>query len=180
MIARKAANDDELLQVMQMQERYHVQTVGKEGKGFLTFKVENLEELKEINDDIGIIVLINQDRVVGYDILFSIARARNIPLYTNSVQAYFKNRDVDPDSVIYSAQYCIEEGPCRGGKGVRVLFEEQRRYLKSLGYKVTIGEVDSSNRISLACATRILKYSPVAEYTSENGVIWKIFERQEW
>jgi len=164
-----------LRQVLELQCRYHIDTLGKQERGFLTFKAQDLEEMVELAEDMGVIVALDGDTVVGYDILMSYQKAQQHPLYTRAVGKYTTlNPQINPSQIGVSAQYCMSES-YRGGRNVRRMFEIEWERMRQKGCVVSIGEVDSLNAISLACVTRILGYTIIGDYYSDDGTtLWKV------
>ena len=165
-----------LRQVLGLQDKYHVDNVGKQKRGFLTFRANGMTEMSEIANDLGVIVVLNGETVVGYDILMSYRKASQLPLYKNAIKVYTDAYpSVNSSSIGISAQYCIAESH-RGGRNVKRMFEVEWETMRRRGCAVSIGEVDSSNTISLACVTRLLRYRIVGEYKTDETK-WVVFER---
>jgi hypothetical protein len=166
--------ESHLRQVLELQYKYHVNNLGKQERGFLTFRAENLDELVELANDMGVIVALNGNTVVGYDILMSYQKASHHPLYTRAVSVYTSlNPQINTFQIGISAQYCMTES-YRGGWNVKKMFETEWERMRRVGCVVSIGEVDALNAISLACVTRILRYTVIGEYQSTDGTLWKV------
>lgn len=172
------AQEKHISAVLAMQKKYHKSEVGLNGKqGFLTFQCD-YERLRTLNSELGIIVHVEHDEVLGYIILMTVACASQDPVYEKFIDTYRRiNSGSDMSKIAVSAQYCVTEN-YRGGKVARSLFATQRVVLSQKHYTHSIGEIDSRNKISIACTQRLLGYKQIASYDDANAH-WIMVQREE-
>jgi hypothetical protein len=173
----RIAKVEELTQVIDLQSVNHYSEVGKTRRGFLTLRTE-FEELRNINNELGVIVAVIDDQVIGYDILMTSKRALEHPVYTRMVTTYQELRPNIPlEEFGVSAQYCVASSH-RDGRKVRKIFNFEREVMLKHQLSVSIGEVDEANGISLTVAERLLGYEFIGQYYGSDEVLWHIGEKK--
>ena len=171
------AQEHHLPQVLDIQARHHVSVLAdKPETGFLTYRCD-LPTLAKIRLELGIIVCIVDDVVVGYDMLMTYERAVSEQLYAPMLNEYMALKpQTDTSKLAVSAQYCVER-QFRGGTVVRAIFRKESELLKAAGYTASVGEVDQKNRSSLLTVTKMLGYKFVGEYKAADGTSWDIVDK---
>lgn len=166
------AQEDEFHQILDIQKANILSSIGTSRKGFLEFEFESVDHMKRLVSKIGFVVVRKDTSIVGYNMLLTPDEAATVPFYDGLIKDYMKLGN-DMSNVAVYAQCCIRKDH-RGGHILRKLCSNQSKLLSRLGYKKTIGFVDSRNKISLLSMLRIANCRVVTESDK-----WILLERDE-
>lgn len=173
----RLAQSEHLQQVIELQGKYHKDSVGLNGTGFLTYRCP-FEELLVLSQELGVIGALIDGVVVGYIILMTSYRASKTEFFRPLIDEYKVVRpERGMDDFAVSAQYCLDSG-FRKIVSPMNMFDLQRTILSQRGIGYSIGEADSRNALSLAYLRLFLGYETIGTYNS-GEITWEIGERKE-
>ncbi|WP_420603814.1 GNAT family N-acetyltransferase [Flagellimonas sp.] len=165
----QASTIDHLEQILLLQQQNLPKSLTdkeKELEGFLTVE-HSLEILKEMNDECGHVIALNNEKVIGYALCMHPRFAESIEVLKPMFHEIYKVVKGKSNYMVMG-QICVAKS--HRGQGVfRRLYETMKENLPA-GFDTIITEVDAKNQRSI-CAHKAVGFRKLKRYSSD-GKDW--------
>jgi L-amino acid N-acyltransferase YncA len=142
-------------------------------EGFLYYE-PTVPELKQIINDVGILVATDGDEIMGYLMTMSRELAESIPFECELIEKLgemkYDGKDLNKYRYVVLAQICIAK-KYRGGMTFARLHAMKDELMKQKGYELGIAEIADQNVKSLTVHSF---FTEVGTYLSSSGVLWHV------
>jgi len=159
MIIKLTETKDELLQILEIQNENHLESVSIENqnlKGFVTVK-HNLKLLTKMNNKAKQIIAVENGIVVGYALVmlkdFKKMIPALIPMFKSFEKIYYKKKKLSDYKYYVMGQVCIKES--HRGKGIfkDLYLKHQESYSEK--FEICLTEVSTSNIPSMKAHKKV-------------------------
>lgn len=172
MIKIRKAKDSELRFVKELSDKYNFSVVSEEEKlneGFVSVEL-NLSLLEKINHDDGVLIALDENRIIGYELPISIGQAEKISLLIPFVEIILSLKYLDSSlnklNTIIECQILIDKG--YKGRGIAEELHKKFRKLLKDKYSFIVTEVSNQNPRSLHVHVKRLGFEILKKYKSDN------------
>ena len=142
--------------------------------GYTTVET-SVEDVKNIIGNEGVIVVRNNNKVVGYLMPMTLERAERIPLFRELIARFdnleYEERTLSSYNACILAQICIEKD-FRGGSSLRAIHDAAYQHLRDK-YQIGVTDIASDNLRSLKANIEKIGMKLVGEYNFA-GTTWKV------
>ncbi len=167
-IETRTARTSELEAVVKMQEEYNKYNLAPRDRrkhGFLSL-VTDFEKLKVLNDDLGVMVALCDDRIVGYEIPVGLHHCDDIPLFIPMREQILKlsidGTPLTAENTIISGQICVDKAYRSRTVGEALHFGLLERLRDN--YEFTVVEIDELNTRSMHFSQEKLGLQKISVY----------------
>lgn len=175
-IIRKAEEQD-LLQIKRLQEENHFKALTEEEKeiwGFVSLETD-IDALRDIYKDPGILVALKNSRIVGYEMPLTVQKIKKMPLFNQFIERVLNIRHKDKKlaeyRIIMEGQICIDKN--HRGKGLAENMHNEFMNMIKGKYDLIFTDVSRQNPRSLHVHINKLGFKIADEY-NEDGRDWCI------
>lgn len=159
MYVKLAETENELLQIIELQNRNHFNNVTdeeRENEGFVTVQ-HDIQTLTIMNNQAQQIIAIDNEKVVGYALVMLSSAKHLIPILTPMFETFesiiYHSKKLSDHSYYAMGQVCIAKS--HRGKGVFKAMYSKHKEAYSSQFNLCLTEVSSSNLRSMNAHKKI-------------------------
>ena len=173
----RLAREEDYPKIKKLQEENHFNSVNnreKKEEGFVSVETD-IFLLREINELLGIIVVIKNEEIVAYEIPLDLDISRKISLLNPFINLIldleYKSKKLSHYNFIIEGQICVKKGL----KGQGIANELHKNFIERFKekYDFIVTEVSDKNPRSLPVHKHKLGFSILKEYSAE-GRHWYV------
>lgn len=168
-VYKKASTEDELRQILELQEKNHFGSAGKDAKdGFVTVK-HTLELLTDMNNAAPHVIAKQGDKVIGYALVMLPSFGNRIPVLYSLFEMLsgilYNGKKLSEYKYYVMGQVCVAEEA--RGTGVFDMLYQKHKEFYSGEYELCVTEVSVRNLRSIRAHERA-GFKSIHRYTDEN------------